>query len=96
MLPNPIIWSAYNSPSKIFFITRSLLVTFRLCIVYAVFTKALPPKSFCLKFLLSILQITRSSKIMHYHGPKFEMNFDLNSATSGVKANFLRTPPEKA
>ena len=37
--------------------------------VYAVLSKALPRKSFCLKILLAM---TRFFKIFHYHGPKFE------------------------
>ena len=52
--------------------------------VYAVCSKALPRKSFCLKILLAMLKMTRFLKIFHYHGPKFEKKIDLNSATSGV------------
>ena len=57
----------------------------RLGYVYAVCSKALPRKSFCLKILLAMLKMTRFLKIFHYHGPKFEKKkFDLNSATSGA------------
>ena len=40
--------------------------------VYAVLSKALRRKSFSLKILLAMLQMTRLFKILHYHGPKFE------------------------
>ena len=42
--------------------------------VYAVLSKALPRKSFCLKILLAMLKMTRFKK-NHYHGPKFEIKF---------------------
>ena len=41
--------------------------------VYAVLSKALRRKSFSLKILLVMLQMTRLFKILHYHGPKFEI-----------------------
>ena len=43
--------------------------------VYAVLSKALRRKSFSLKILLAMLQMTRLFKILHYHGPKFEKKF---------------------
>ena len=41
--------------------------------VYAVLSKALLPISFGLKILLAMLQMTRSLKILHFHGPKLEI-----------------------
>ena len=71
---NPIIWTTNSSPSEKF------LKNFHkqgpplrgLGYVYAVWSKALPRKSFCLKILLAMLKMTRFLKIFHYHGPKFE------------------------
>ena len=34
-----------------------------------------PPATFSLKIRLAMLQMTRFFKILHYHGPKFEIKF---------------------
>ena len=70
---NPIIWTTNSSPSEKFHKQGPPLR--RLGYVYAVLSKALPRKSFCLKILLAMLKMTRFLKIFHYHGPKFEKKF---------------------
>ena len=75
--PNPIIWTTNSSPSE------KILKKFHkqgpplrhLGYVHAVLSKALPRKSFSLKILLAMFQMTRLFKILHYHGPKFEIKF---------------------
>ena len=74
---NPIIWTTNSSPSENFFkkFHKQGPALRRLGYVYAVLSKALPRKSFCLKILLAMLKMTRFLKIFHYHGPKFEKKF---------------------
>ena len=74
---NPIIWTTNSSPSEKFLknFHKQGPPLRRLGYVYAVLSKALPRKSFCLKILLAMLKMTRFLKIFHYHGPKFEKKF---------------------
>ena len=75
--PDPIILTTKSSPSE----KNWKKFHFKgpgqrhLGYVYAVLSKALPRKSFRLKILLAMLQMTRFFKILHYHGPKFEIKF---------------------
>ena len=75
--PDSLILTTKSSPSekklKIFHFKGPPLR--HLCYVYAVLSKALPRKSFCLKILLAMLKMTRFLKNFHYHGPKFEIKF---------------------
>ena len=74
---NPIIWTTNSSPSEknLKFFHKQGPPLRHLGYVYAVLSKALPRKSFSLKILLAMLQMTRLFKILHYHGPKFEIKF---------------------
>ena len=74
---NPIIWTTNSSPSEKFLknFHKQGPPLRHLGYVYAVLSKALPRKSFSLKILLAMLQMTRLFKILHYHGPKFEIKF---------------------
>ena len=74
---NPIIWTTNSSPSQKFskkFHKQGPLLQ-HLGHVYAVLSKALPQKSFCLKILLAMHKMTRFFENFHYHEPKFEIEF---------------------